>query len=151
MHGVPLVDGRECRDFNTYKYGLDELVPYMKRRSISAMLASFRQRDVFLLQGLEDRDPMHDGVDRECPALLQGNFRLERGKRYYEYLGHFVGTDVYTPKFIEFAGYRALWKPDVSVAPREGDHLRECGQRGRGATLRDANSAKRAASIVIAF
>ncbi|MEW5915292.1 MAG: isoaspartyl peptidase/L-asparaginase, partial [Gemmatimonadota bacterium] len=100
---VPHVEGRDCIAFNTYKYGLDNLVPYMTRRPVAAMLASFRQREVFMFQGLEDRDPMGDGVDRDCPALLQGRFRLERGKRYHEYLGHFFGKDVYKTKFIEFA------------------------------------------------
>jgi beta-aspartyl-peptidase (threonine type) len=100
---VPFVDGRECVEFNTYKYGLDQLVPYMTRRPIAAMLASFREREVFMFQGLEDTDPNGDGVDRDCPALLQGRFRLERGKRYHEYLGHFFGLDAYKTKFIEFA------------------------------------------------
>ncbi|MGH7694594.1 MAG: isoaspartyl peptidase/L-asparaginase family protein [Gemmatimonadaceae bacterium] len=100
---VPFVDGGECLEFNTYKYGLDKLVPYMTRRPVAAMLASFRQRELYMFQGLEDRDPMGDGVDRDCPALLQGRFRLERGKRYYEYLGHFFGQEIYKTKFVAFA------------------------------------------------
>ena len=100
---VPFVDGRDCLEFNKYKYGLEEMVPYMTRRPVAAMLASFRQREVFMFQGLEDKNPMGDGVDRDCPALLQGRFRLERGKRYYDYLGHFFGPEIYKTKFIEFA------------------------------------------------
>jgi L-asparaginase / beta-aspartyl-peptidase len=100
---TPVLAEGECKAFNTYKYGLDELVPYMKRRPVAAMLASFRQRDVFLFQGESDIDPMADGLDRDCPGLLQGRFRLERGKRYYEYLGHFFGPEVYKTKFIAFA------------------------------------------------
>ena len=55
----------------------------MTRRPVSAMLAAFRQRDVYLINGTADIDPMADGLDRDCPGLLQGRFRLERGQRYY--------------------------------------------------------------------
>ena len=43
---------------------------------------------------------MADGLDRDCPGLLQGRFRLERGQRYYEYLGHFFGPEIYKNKFL---------------------------------------------------
>jgi beta-aspartyl-peptidase (threonine type) len=97
---VPVLAGGECRDFNTYKYGLDGMVPYMTRRPVAAMLASFRQREVYLLQGESDTDPNADGLDLDCPGRLQGRFRLERGQRYYEYLGHFFGPEIYKTKFL---------------------------------------------------
>jgi hypothetical protein len=127
---VPIVDGRECAEFNNYKYGLDQLVPYMTRRPMADMVAAFREREVFMLQGLNDTDPNGDGVDRDCPALLQGRFRLERGKRYYEYLGHFFGPDVYKTKFIEFA---------PGVAHSGGQMLRS--DRGKAIIFIDADSA----------
>jgi beta-aspartyl-peptidase (threonine type) len=99
----PVFAGGVCREFNRYKYGLDGMVSYMTRRPVAAMLAGFRQRDVFLFQGLADTDTLDDGLDRDCPAMLQGRFRLERGQRYYEYLGHFFGPDIYKTKFIAFA------------------------------------------------
>jgi beta-aspartyl-peptidase (threonine type) len=97
---IPVLATGECREFNTYKYGLDEMVPYMTRRPVAAMLASFRQREIYLLQGEADTDPMADGLDRDCPGMLQGRFRLERGQRYYEYLGHFFGPEIYQTKFL---------------------------------------------------
>jgi hypothetical protein len=100
---TPVVGGVECPGFNRYKYGWEDRVPYMTRRSIEEMLAGFRERQVFLFQGLEDNDPDGEGVDRSCPGLLQGRYRLERGRRYYEYWGHFFGPEVYRDKFIEFA------------------------------------------------
>jgi beta-aspartyl-peptidase (threonine type) len=100
---TPVLAEGECREFNTYKYGLDGMVPYMTRRPVAAMLAAFRKRDVYLFQGLSDTDPLGDGVDRRCPALLQGRYRLERGQRYYEYLGHFFGPDIYKNKFLFLA------------------------------------------------
>jgi pimeloyl-ACP methyl ester carboxylesterase len=99
---APVLAGAECREFNTYKYGLDGMAPYMTRRPVSAMLASFRKREVFLLQGLADTDPNADGLDKDCSAMLQGRFRLERGQRYYEYFGHYFGPDIYKTKFIAF-------------------------------------------------
>lgn len=100
---VPTWGGAECTDFNTYKYGLDGMVPYMTRRPVSAMLLSFRERDVVLFQGLADTSQTAADLDKECAAMLQGRFRLERGQRYYEYLGHYIGPDVYKTKSIAFA------------------------------------------------
>ena len=100
---TPVLAEGECKEFNTYKYGLDGMVPYMTRRPVAAMLASFRKREVFLFQGTSDIDPMADGLDRDCPGLLQGRFRLERGQRYYEYLGHFFGPEIYKNKFLVLA------------------------------------------------
>lgn len=131
---VPFLAGGECPEFNQYKYGFENLVPYMTRRPVAAMLAAFRQRDVFMFQGLEDNDPLGDGVDRDCPALLQGRYRLERGQRYYEYLGHFFGPEIYETKSIEFA-------------PGVGHHSGEMflSEAGRRIIFFDADSA--AASI----
>ncbi len=127
---VPLVHGTECREFNDYKYGWDNRVPYMTRRPIAAMLAGFRERQVYLFQGLEDNDPEGDGVDRDCPGMLQGRYRLERGERYYEYWGHFFGPDIYENKGIEFA-------------PGVGHHSGEMflSEPGRRIVFFDADSA----------
>jgi pimeloyl-ACP methyl ester carboxylesterase len=97
---VPVVEGEACPGFNRYKYGWDDRVEYMTRRPIEDMLAEFRNREVILFQGAADNDPEGGGVDRDCPGLMQGRFRLERGQRYYEYLGHFFGPEVYETKSI---------------------------------------------------
>src|SRR5262245_26291676 len=97
---IPVLAGGECREFNTYKYGLDGMVPYMTRRPVSAMLASYRQRDVYMFQGTADVDTDADGLDKRCPGMLQGRFRLERGQRYHEYLGQFFGPEIYKHKFL---------------------------------------------------
>jgi hypothetical protein len=113
---TPVLAEGECKEFNTYKYGLDGMVPYMTRRPAAAMLASFRKREVFLFQGTSDIDPMADGLDRDCPGLLQGRFRLERGQRYYEYLGHFFGPEIYKNKFLVLARIVLEKTPHVLVA-----------------------------------
>ncbi|MEJ2205438.1 MAG: hypothetical protein P8170_15170 [Gemmatimonadota bacterium] len=97
---VPVVAEESCPTFNNYLYGMDSLVPYMGRRPVGDMLAAFRRRDVWILNGMEDNQVRID-LDTSCPASLQGGHRLERGRRYYEYLGHLFGPDVYDSKFIE--------------------------------------------------
>lgn len=99
--GVPLVDEESCHRFNNYLYGMEGLVPYMARRPLADVLDAFRRRDVWIFNGMEDNDPDRLDLDTSCPASLQGAHRLERGQRYYEYLGHFFGPDVYDSKFIE--------------------------------------------------
>jgi hypothetical protein len=100
---APVVADSLCHEFNSYKYGLDGMVPYMTRRPVSAMLAAFRTRDVYVFLGTSDIDPNADGLDKDCPAMLQGRFRLERGQRYYEYLGHFFGPEIFQTKFLVLA------------------------------------------------
>ncbi|MGD2121603.1 MAG: hypothetical protein PVJ76_07655 [Gemmatimonadota bacterium] len=96
---VPVVEEESCTAFNQYPYGMDGLAPYMRRRPTTDMLAAFRRRDIWILNGMLDNQVSPD-MDPTCPAALQGRHRLERGRRYYEYLGHFFGQDVYDSKFI---------------------------------------------------
>ena len=116
MRTPVLADG-DCVGFNRYKYGLDGMVPYMTRRPVSALLAEYRQRDVILLQGLADTDPNDDSLDKDCPAMLMGRFRLERGQRYYEYLGRYFGNEIYQTKrlvLVDGLGHdsRSIFKSD---------------------------------------
>ena len=131
---VPLVADEPCPTFNDYLYGMDGLVPYMGRRPIADMLAAFRKRDVWILNGVED-DEVRPDMDTSCPASLQGGHRLERGRRYYEYLGHFFGPDAYDSKFIELV-------PEVGHDGR-GMYTSE---QGRAIIFIDADSA--AAALV---
>ncbi len=99
---VPVVDGEECPQFNEYAYGFDgELVEYMTHRSIEEMVEEFAERDVYLLQGMDDDDPEGAALDRSCPALMQGRHRLERGEWYYKYFGELYGDEGYETKFLE--------------------------------------------------
>lgn len=98
---VPSIEGQPCPDFNEYLYGMDGLNEYMRRRSVPEMLAAFESRDIWLFNGMEDNDPTARDMDASCPAVLQGPHRLQRGRNYYEYLGHFFGSDIYDSKFIE--------------------------------------------------
>jgi pimeloyl-ACP methyl ester carboxylesterase len=92
----PLVDDEACPAFNEYHTGFEgERPEYMTRRSVDEMLETFRHREVYLLQGADDNDPEGAALARGCDAMLQGAHRLERGERFYEYLGTFFGEEVY--------------------------------------------------------
>ena len=133
---VPLVAGSECVNFNRYRRGLAELAeraPYMTRRPVAAMLAGFRERELVLFQGLADTLPR--GLASQSCEGLQGRYRLEMGKRYYEYLGHFFGPDIYETKSIVFA-------------PGVGHNSREMflSEPGRAIIFIDADSAAASAA-----
>ena len=127
---VPQVGGGSCPRFNHYLYGLEALVPYMARRPLATVLDAFRGHEMWILSGMEDNDPDPPDLDKGCPASLQGAHRLERGRRYYEYLGHFFGPDVYASKFIELV-------PGVG---HDGRDMYASG-RGRAIIFIDADSA----------
>jgi hypothetical protein len=133
--GVPLVDEEPCHRFNNYLYGMEGLVPYMARRPLADMLAAFRGRDIWIFNGLEDNRIAPD-MDTSCPAALQGRHRLERGRRYYEYLGHLFGPDVYNSKFIELV-------PEVG---HDGRGMYTSDQ-GKAIIFIDADSAAAALSV----
>ena len=132
--GIPQVADGACPTFNTYLYGMDDLVPYMGRRPIADMLAAFRTRDIWIFNGMDDNRVAPD-MDTSCPASLQGGHRLERGRRYYEYLGHFFGPDVYSSKFLELV-------PDVG---HDGRDMYSSDQ-GKAIIFIDADSAAAAMS-----
>lgn len=92
----PLVDGEACPGFNEYHTGFEGDRPeYMTRRPVDEMIETFRHREIYVFQGAEDNDPEGAALARGCSAMLQGAHRLERGERFYEYLGAFFGEEVY--------------------------------------------------------
>jgi len=72
--------------YNDYKYGLEERNEYMSRLTGDGIRGQYTVRDVIYLLGTEDDDPQGDGLDRSCPAMLQGDHRLMRGTVFYNHL-----------------------------------------------------------------
>lgn len=72
--------------YNDYKYGLNERNEYMSRLTGDGIRARYTGRDVVYLLGTEDDDPQGSGLDRSCPAMLQGDHRLMRGTVFYNNL-----------------------------------------------------------------
>lgn len=83
---------RACAEFDAYRYGLDGLPREFGEIGATTLREQYRRRDVTQLVGARDRE--RDGnLDRSCAADLQGETRLERGVRFYQYLTrHFPPT-----------------------------------------------------------
>jgi hypothetical protein len=84
-----------CGNYNSYKYGLENLNRYMLNRGVNALRTQYSQAHVVYLLGADDRDPKDDDLDKSCPAAVQGAHRLERGNRFYEWLGQHYGGEIY--------------------------------------------------------
>lgn len=95
LFAVPDADARQaCPGYNRYKYGLEGLNQYMSRIGAENLARQYRQRRVIYLLGANDNDPAASSLDRSCPAMLQGEHRLERGRIYYNYLMHLFGAGI---------------------------------------------------------
>lgn len=83
----------ECPDYDNYKYGLNNLNPYM---SIGAevLQGQYSSRNVVYLLGGNDTDPNSYYLDKTCPAMLEGSQRLERGLVYYNHLIDHFGSSI---------------------------------------------------------
>ncbi len=76
-------------DYDGYKYGLSGLnqYPYMSQIPANQMIEEYLARDVTYMLGEADTDP-GDGLDQDCPAVVQGPFRFARGLNFKSYLDH---------------------------------------------------------------
>src|SRR6185369_5424388 len=83
-----------CSEYNQYKYGMQGRNPYMAAVPDRQIIDQYAQRRVTYLLGGLDTDPNGDGVDTDCPAVIEGRYRLERGLTYMKYLRHFYGPTI---------------------------------------------------------
>jgi len=83
-----------CSEYNQYKYGMQGRNPYMAAVPGRQIIDQYAQRRVTYLLGGLDTDPNGDGVDTDCPAVIEGRYRLERGLTYMKYLRHFYGPTI---------------------------------------------------------
>jgi hypothetical protein len=79
-------------DYNDYKYGLDNLNPYMAAVGAETIRARYSKKDVVYLLGGEDIQQEY--LEQSANAMLQGQHRLERGQVYYRYLKHTFGDEI---------------------------------------------------------
>lgn len=78
------VDAATCPDFNRWKYGLEQLVPYAQGEN--DLEARYVRRDIVYLLGTADTDPNHSVLDKSCAGEAEGPHRLARGMAYFAYL-----------------------------------------------------------------
>jgi hypothetical protein len=83
-----------CSGYNDYKYGMRSRNSYMAAVPDAQIISQYSQRRVTYLLGGDDTDPNGDGVDTDCPAELQGLYRLVRGLTYRKYLVHYYGPQI---------------------------------------------------------
>jgi hypothetical protein len=80
-----------CPDYDDYKYGLNNLNPYMNIGP-DVLRDQYSSRNVVYLLGGNDTDPNSYYLDKTCPAMLEGSQRLERGIVYYNHLIDHFGS-----------------------------------------------------------
>jgi hypothetical protein len=84
-----------CSGYDTYKYGVNALNPYLAASGADGIRAQFRARHVAYLLGSKDTDPNDSSLDKSCEGEMQGSYRLQRGTAFFNYLGRFYGSSVY--------------------------------------------------------
>lgn len=75
---------KSVKDFNRYKYGLDDLNVYMKARGHDAILKQMQARRVYYLGGTLDMGSKN--LATSPPAMAQGRHRFERWRNYRMYV-----------------------------------------------------------------
>lgn len=108
-----------CTSYDHYKYGLKDRrsTPYMAAKSDAELIQDYLARDVRYLLGLEDTcnsdlDSCNDStLDKSCEAMLQGTFRLERGRRFFSHLERYYPTHQHTKIEVPDVGHSngAMW------------------------------------------
>ena len=95
---VPSVaEQQRCPGFNGYKYGVESLAsyPYVAAVGPEGLKALYAARTVAYLLGERDNADTNS-LDTDCEARLQGDYRLDRGNRYYNHVGQVFGASVYS-------------------------------------------------------
>ena len=82
----------DCPNYNSYKYGLEDIYGYAKNIPIETVQKRLTTRPIMFLLGAED-DDRGMFVDKSCEVELQGKNRLERGILYQHHLSCFIGND----------------------------------------------------------
>ncbi len=88
------IPANACSQYNRWRYGLENLYAYPARLGADSIRRMLKRRDVVYLLGELDTDENSSSLDRSCPAMWQGKYRLERGTIYFNYLRNYYGTAV---------------------------------------------------------
>lgn len=84
----------ECRNYNNYPKGLDNLWSYPARRSVNTIKRNYKTRDTRYLIGALDTDRNDEGLSKNCSSDVQGLIRLTRAHLYWAHLKDVYGNDV---------------------------------------------------------
>ncbi len=78
-------DKTACPDYDKYRYGMQDIVPYAQGASGLSLYRRYVGRQVTYLAGTEDNDPNHRVLDKACGAEAEGPTRLQRARGYLRY------------------------------------------------------------------
>nr|WP_306855292.1 hypothetical protein [Cupriavidus necator] len=78
-------DKAVCADYDKYRYGMQDIVPYARGADGLALYRRYAGRQVTYLAGTEDNDPNHRVLDKACGAEAEGPTRLQRARGYLRY------------------------------------------------------------------
>jgi hypothetical protein len=95
---VPYDQLAVCANYDKYKYGLVAPNEYMNIGS-AVLRANYAARPVSYLLGGNDIDPFSAYLEKNCEAMLQGEFRLQRGLLYRAHLVDTFGPGVLPSHF----------------------------------------------------
>jgi hypothetical protein len=123
LNGNRLVDGTwtssanvldDCQGYDDYKYGLEnrEEVPYMANQTAEALIERYVSSEVVYLLGTadtcnEDLDSSCNDstLDKSCPAMIQGDHRLQRGDRFYAFMNEYFAGHPHEQRHIDGVGH----------------------------------------------
>ncbi len=75
-----------CPRYNDWKYGMNDLPPYLADRTPVALEKAYVARRVIYLLGTLDTNPNHPALDKSCMGRAQGPYRYARGHAYADYM-----------------------------------------------------------------
>lgn len=84
----------KCADFNSYRYGLDNLNTYMAGVDPAKLIANYAARKVAYITGADDDARASADLMTGCAAMLQGDHRRDRMEVYLHYLEFRFGKEV---------------------------------------------------------
>lgn len=90
--GIDTAELARCPQYDRYRYGLENLNPYMASVGPRQLTERFLAQNTTYLLGEKDSDPRSLSLDKTCAAMVQGLNRLDRGERYYAYLKQVFGS-----------------------------------------------------------
>ncbi len=85
-------DVSACLDYDHYKYGMVDMVPYAAGSDGRTLFKRYAQRQVTYLVGSADNDPNHRVLDKACGAEAEGPTRLDRARNYLRYERYLAGA-----------------------------------------------------------
>jgi hypothetical protein len=123
-----------CPGWNDYKYGLENPNEYMDQDA-QVLLDRYESAEVVYFSGADDIQFNTTYLDKTCPAMFQGQMRLQRMQIYVRYLIHLYGLEVFQrhsvsivqgvghnhrQMFLSFCGLYYLFDKDgcVPLAPQ---------------------------------